>query len=154
MTGVIPAWTLTNAMQAPLIEEKCDLLFVYGILKRGFSLDLRNYDAQFIDKAEFPGAKIYRIGSGVGLSLSKDITDIVYGEVFRIPHSLWGWLDDIEGHPYNYKREIQHIYCPKACKSKDLVYMDGYINAYVYIHQRPNCFGGQIKSGRYERAAI
>ncbi len=115
-------------------------LFCYGILKRGFELDLRRYGAEFIDSSKMYYAKIYQIGSGVGLTMSDEGTDVVHGELFRIPDDLWGWLDRIEGHPYNYKREVKDV--SDACQ------------AWVYVHQHPSCFGKQIKSGRYENADV
>ncbi len=145
MTGVIPAWSLNEMLhQEP--EEVSDYLFCYGILKRGFELDLRRYDAKFIDSAIIDYAKIYQIGSGVGLTLSQDGDDVVYGELFKIPYDLWTWLDRIEGHPYNYKREIKSIYYKSVVGYNE--------KAWVYIHQHPKCFGKRIKSGRYENADI
>ncbi len=124
-----------------------NLLFVYGILKRGFELDLRRYDAEFIGPATLNEAKIHQIGSGVGLTLSPNVQDVVHGEIFRIPDDLWGWLDRIEGHPFNYKREI----------AAPVRRIDGgmeMMRTWVYVHQHPSCFGKQIKSGRYENADI
>src|SRR6266550_8441663 len=104
---------------------KPNLLFCYGILKRGFELDLRRYDAKYIDTATVDHAKIYQIGSGVGLTLSENEADVVHGEVFKIPEDLWGWLDRIEGHPFNYKREVRRAYYSGVFGAED---------AWVYIH--------------------
>ena len=81
-----------------------DKLFVYGILKRGFQLDLEKRGAKFIGKAILLDAALYCLGSGVGMKLEPG--KVAHGEVFKIPKDKWSWLDSIEGHPYNYRRVI------------------------------------------------
>lgn len=139
----IPAWS----MEAPLIEEKCDLLFVYGILKRGFELDLRG-KAQFIDTAELPGAILYRVGSGVGLRFTEDDNRTVYGEVFKIPKGLWRWLDMIESNGFAYTRRIIDVFVgnPEVPKG-------GWIKAWVYEHTYPGMkYDRPIPNGVFEHA--
>ncbi len=122
------------------------LLFVYGILKRGFPLDLEREGCKFLGEAVLQGANIYHIGSGVGLRIEDE--GKVYGEVFKIPDRLWRWLDSIEGHPYNYRREI----------AEPILYKQGDagipVEAYIYVHQHPQYFNGLIESGRFENAHL
>ena len=122
--------TEPHHFEAPFVSlnAKRELLFVYGILKRGFELDLSNYGGEFLGEAKLHGANIYSIGDGVGLRLSENSKDIVHGEVFEIPNNLWKWLDAIENHPYTYKREIVKV----------IRRIDNGISvmrAWVYIHQ-------------------
>src|SRR5260370_42631174 len=72
-------------------------LFVYGILKRGFQLDLTKRGCKFIGEAQIQGANLYGIGhkwdgenwSGVGLRFLglpvEDPIRVVHGEIFEIP---------------------------------------------------------------------
>lgn len=116
-------------------EEKSDLLFVYGILKRGFALDLTRYGAKFLGEAQIDGVNLYSIGGGVGLRRSENPNDTAYGELFEIPNKLWSWLDDIEGHPRNYKREIMNVTTEEFdYRLDDLIRT----KAWVYIHQYPH----------------
>lgn len=104
-------------------------LFVYGILKKGYELDLANYGAKFLGEAHIEGATLYGIGPyrvgdgliddavqkyhGVGLRLNTypwsegDPRNIVaHGELWEVPGSLWRWLDDIEQNGFCYTRKI------------------------------------------------
>lgn len=147
MTGVIPAWTLTDALHAPLVEDKCDLLFVYGILKRGFELDLRG-KAKFVDTAQLDGAILYRVGSGVGLRLTEDASRTVYGEVFKIPQGLWKWLDMIESNGFAYTRRIVEV-CLGNPEGPD----GGWVKAWVYEHTYPGMkYDRPIENGVFEHA--
>jgi len=143
-------------------------LFVYGILKRNYDLDLRKYDAKFIGKAVLPGAILYGIRplhegpyvggegredfSGVGLRFTGDLTKLAYGEVFEIPDHLWDWLDSIENNGFSYTRkEVQ------VCISEDLGYEGVAVNmvnaavavwVWVYEHTYPHMvYDSPIQSG-------
>lgn len=119
-----------------------NLLFVYGILKRGFELDLRHYGATFVGESEITGASLYGIHDGVGLRLNDDPEEVAHGEIFTIPDELWGWLDTIEtnGHVYERKEVLarstrrndlikvwvyEHIYMPVGWYSEDRKLKDG-----------------------------
>ena len=137
MTGVTPAWMLGGIVGS---MEKTNKLFVYGILKKGFSLDLSREGAKFIGEAILQPANIYSIGAGVGLLLEEE--GKVHGEVFEIPNErMWKWLDQIEGHPHLYQRQIVW---PVLTHSNDEV------EAYVYVYQRPEYLGRLIESGNYD----
>ena len=118
-----------------------NVLFVYGILKRGFQLDLEQRGAKFLGEAQLPGAILYRIGhGGVGLRLVEDLNKVAYGEVFEIPHcrpdryAEWGWLDEIENNGLVYTRKVVPVHFPKS--NADLL-------TWVYEHTYP--------SARYDR---
>lgn len=82
-------------------------LFVYGILKRGFQLDLTKYGCKFLGEALLNGAVLHKIGEGVGLRFSPDPLQVAYGEVFEVDdEGLWAWLDEIENNGNVYKRSI------------------------------------------------
>jgi gamma-glutamylcyclotransferase (GGCT)/AIG2-like uncharacterized protein YtfP len=96
-----------------------DKFFAYGILKRGFELDLSQYGGKFVSTASVRGT-LYHISSGVGLRLGGD--KIAHGELWEIPRTLWGWLDKIEGVEYNvYARRLVQL-------------IDGESSAYLYEH--------------------
>jgi gamma-glutamylcyclotransferase (GGCT)/AIG2-like uncharacterized protein YtfP len=104
------------------VSMETNKLFVYGILKKGFELDLEKLGATYISKATLPCAELYRIGSGVGLRKHTDPYRVVHGEVFEIPNQLnvppynshsfvpsWEWLDSIENNGFTYTREIVDV---------------------------------------------
>src|SRR5712691_7460722 len=111
-------------------------LFVYGILKRGYELDLEHFGAKFIGEAHINGATLYGIGRitdheahpnegrefhGVGLRLPKEDwqlseedlrvqqTKVAHGELWVIPDKLWKWLDEIEQNGYCYTRKVVDV---------------------------------------------
>jgi gamma-glutamylcyclotransferase (GGCT)/AIG2-like uncharacterized protein YtfP len=91
-------------------------LFVYGILKRGYELDLEDDNrGQFLGEATLDRANLYRIGDGVGLRFVKDPNRVAQGEVFRIhSQSVWRWLDSIEQNGRVYTRKIVTVHMENA----------------------------------------
>lgn len=83
-------------------------LFVYGILKRGFHLDLERpeYGGKFVGEAFIPGSRLYALGAGVGLRFSGDPLEVAHGEIFEINPGLWHYLDGIEANGRTYTRKI------------------------------------------------
>lgn len=103
-----------------------DLLFVYGILKRGHVLDLEDRGCEFVGRAYIAGAVLHNLGGGVGLRLSGD--KAARGEVFRITdHKLWEWLDVIEGNGRTYTREVKTVLVPNIAGQEQY-------EAWVYVH--------------------
>jgi gamma-glutamylcyclotransferase (GGCT)/AIG2-like uncharacterized protein YtfP len=125
-------------------------LFVYGILKRGFSLDLTREGAKFLGEATLQHANIYKIGEGVGLLLEDE--GKVYGEVFEIPERLWRWLDNIEGHPYTYMRQqIQVMLYEAVDRAGSVEYQGNEIECWTYVHQHPEYMNELIETGSYQQ---
>ncbi len=151
MTGVIPAQFLVEEPVASKsvmkrLEAQCEYLFVYGILKRGFILDL-TYRAEFIGEARLPGAILYRIGSGVGLRFTEDLTKQAYGEVFKIPQKLWEWLDSIEWNGINYTRKV--VWAELTGK-RELAGDWGNVRTWVYEHTAKGMvYNSPIEDGVY-----
>jgi len=115
------------------------LIFVYGILKRGQSLDLEKRGHKFIGPGAIEGATLRPIGGGVGLLFDEDTGYIAYGEVFEIPDAIWPWLDFIEDNGRSYTRKQVEVsmlngMAPKLC--------------WVYEHTYPNmAYADPIPSG-------
>jgi len=85
-------------------------LFVYGILKRGYSLDLGQFpETSFTGEAFLQGAQLHAIGSGVGLRFVLDPLEVAHGEVWAIPDSMWDYLDEIESNGRVYTRKIVDV---------------------------------------------
>lgn len=106
-----------------------DNLFCYGILKRGFALDLTQHGGKFVSEARIDGARLYAIGGGVGLRFSDCYWHEAHGELFEIDPALWKWLDGIESNGFCYTR----IQTP-------VVLLDGSgreVTAFVYEHTYP-----------------
>lgn len=130
----------------PPVDPECHLLFVYGILKRGFALDLSERGCPFIGKAQFDGAILYRIGQGVGLRFAA-LERSAYGEVFEIPRHLWKWLDGIEQNGFAYTRKIVQVYVDNHEAGR------GWMKAWVYEHTFPGMkYDRPIENGVYEHA--
>lgn len=138
--------------------NESDYLFVYGILKRGFELDLSS-KAEFIGEACLLGAKLYRISNGVGLRFTDNLLeDEVYGEVFKIPQGLWKWLDFIEANGFAYTRKIGDVHLLRVLsddldRAEELLLEP--IKAYVYEHTFPGMhYDRPIDNGRFENAPL
>lgn len=144
--NVWPAWFIEDMLkEKEKVEPK--ILFCYGILKRGFSLDLEKMGGKFLGEAILKPANLYRIGDGVGLRIEDD--GKVYGEVFEISNDkTWLWLDRIEGHPYTYMRQLVQVDMVQGYDEhlSDKQHPD----AWTYVHQHPEYMGELIESGNYE----
>jgi gamma-glutamylcyclotransferase (GGCT)/AIG2-like uncharacterized protein YtfP len=106
-----------------------NLLFVYGILKRGFGADLEEQiDATFISEATIANAQLYGIGGGVGLRF--EATDSpANGEVFQIQSpKVWEYLDYLESNGFCYTRKVVDVISTTL----------GPLKAWVYEHTFPN----------------
>jgi len=125
-----------------------NLLFVYGILKRGFDADLLKYKAEFKGEAYIEGATLYRIGRGVGLRLGDSNTSAAYGEVFSVPTDrLWQWLDSIESNGLVYTRKVVPVNLFKDADGKGVAQV---LDAWVYEHTYPRMvYDRPIEGGVY-----
>jgi gamma-glutamylcyclotransferase (GGCT)/AIG2-like uncharacterized protein YtfP len=106
-----------------------NLLFVYGILKRGFGADLEEQiDATFISEATIANAQLYGIGGGVGLRFETTDSPAI-GEVFEIKSDrLWAELDWLESNGFCYTRKVVDVISTTL----------GPLKAWVYEHTFPN----------------
>ena len=126
-------------------------LFVYGILKQGYALDLAGYEATFLGEAHIDHATLYHIGGGVGLRFTEDDT-VAHGELWTIPEKLWKWLDHIESNGFAYTRKIVGVQ-PKNLlgKAPEETYgPPSPIAAWVYEHTYPGMvYSLPIKGGSF-----
>jgi gamma-glutamylcyclotransferase (GGCT)/AIG2-like uncharacterized protein YtfP len=134
---------------------KNNKLAVYGILKKGYELDLDNYGAKFIGEGHIQGATLFGIGPmgsgkfhGVGLRLTDD-KSVAHIELWEIPDSLWDWLDGIEGNGFCYTRKIVEV---KLNRSPEVIAAGcvGSTDAWVYEHcYKDFKYTDKIESGRF-----
>lgn len=154
---------------------KNNKLFVYGILKRGYDLDLANYGAKFLGEAHIEGATLYGIGPywvgdglindavqkyhGVGLRLEPNVVSmhggehyvggfkIAHGELWEIPDSLWGWLDQIEQNEFCYTRKVVQVRVVHPYSEAPEYQAT---DAWVYEHTFPGFkYEHPVKGGRF-----
>jgi len=109
-------------------ESTHSYIFVYGILRKGYSYGLEKQGGEYIGPARVEDAKLYHIGWGVGMR--HEPGKLAKGDLFRIPNSLWEHLDAIEGNGVVYTREIVNV---KACTSTGIEV----IPAWAYFHTYP-----------------
>ncbi len=159
MRRLVKIMTMNQYIPWKEIEVNPSKLFVYGILKRGYELDLSDYRAKFIGEAHIPGAVLYGIGKnwhheghpnegrefhGVGLGLDKDPGRVAHGELWDIPDTLWDWLDQIEQNGFCYTRKVVPVrldICPDVYKT---------INSWVYEYTYPGFdYANPIESGKF-----
>jgi gamma-glutamylcyclotransferase (GGCT)/AIG2-like uncharacterized protein YtfP len=115
----------------------CDLLFVYGTLRRGSGTEMHERlaaEAEFVSLATFRG-RLFLVGDYPGVVPSDAVSDIVYGDLYRLdqPENSLGWIDQYEqcGNgfpaPQEYLREIRPVCLP-----------DGSVReAWVYLYDHP-----------------
>ena len=111
-------------------------LFVYGILRRGFSNDharMLRASCEFLGEASFHG-KLFDVGSYPAAVASPEPGDIVRGEIYRMmrPRQLLPMLDRFEGcgaddaEPHLYRRESMEVRLDSGRK----------LSAWVYLYNR------------------
>jgi gamma-glutamylcyclotransferase (GGCT)/AIG2-like uncharacterized protein YtfP len=105
-----------------------NLLFVYGILKRGFGADLEEYmDAEFISTATLANAQLYGIGGGVGLRFETTAIP-AQGELFLLKTpKIWADTDYLESNGFCYTRKVVEVISTTL----------GPLKAWVYEHTFP-----------------
>jgi len=145
---------------------KPNKLFVYGILKRGYELDLSDHKATFLGDAHIDGAVLYGIGHiwrheshpnegrqyhGVGLKLDVGPLEVAYGELWDIPNTLWDWLDSIEQNGYVYTRKVVPVKLqeyPAGAPYDSEVYKT--VDAWTYEHCYPDfSYDNKIEGGKF-----
>lgn len=120
-----------------------DLLFCYGILKKGQCADLSDNGQEHIGPATLAGANLYGIGGGVGLRLDGKPEDLAHGDVFRIiDKDLWcRYLDQIENNGRVYTRKVVEVEVKGHGKMQSWVYEHMYYPAEFYGSRLKNLGG-------------
>jgi gamma-glutamylcyclotransferase (GGCT)/AIG2-like uncharacterized protein YtfP len=149
-----------------MLEDKMEnnKLFVYGILKRNYPLDLSEYGGQFIGEAHIEGATLFGIHpyykgamdpdasyAGVGLRLNTQADHVAHGELWEVPEGLWKWLDEIEQNGFAYTRKIVPVLVHDVPGDPG-INGDGVdeVQAWVYEHSFPGFdYKYPLKGGRF-----
>jgi gamma-glutamylcyclotransferase (GGCT)/AIG2-like uncharacterized protein YtfP len=114
-----------------------DYLFVYGTLLKDLDNEMSNFLAShsvFTGKGYFYG-ELYKVSWYPGAILSNDVSDKVYGMIFKVKNSevVFKVLDEYEGlgdhqsKPYLFKRELITVFIETNIK----------IKSWVYLYDRP-----------------
>jgi gamma-glutamylcyclotransferase (GGCT)/AIG2-like uncharacterized protein YtfP len=115
----------------------CDLLFVYGTLRRGSGTEMHRRlaaEAEFVSPATFRG-RLFLVGDYPGAALSDTATDIVHGDLYHLdqPETSLDWIDQYERcgdrfpAPQEYIRRIAPVCLP-----------DGSVRqAWLYLYNHP-----------------
>lgn len=88
------------------MEPPCDLLFVYGTLKRGLANHHQLGGAAFLGEAELPGVQLHDLGP-FPMAILGD--GHVRGELYRVDAARLAHLDRFEGVPRLYRRECRPL---------------------------------------------
>jgi gamma-glutamylcyclotransferase (GGCT)/AIG2-like uncharacterized protein YtfP len=115
----------------------CDLLFVYGTLRRGSGTEMHRRlaaEAEFVSLATFQG-RLFLVGDYPGVTPSDAAGDLVHGDLYRLvqPEDSLDWIDLYEqcGNrfpaPQEYIREIRPV-----------CLLDGSVRqAWLYLYNHP-----------------
>lgn len=79
-------------------DEKCEMVFVYGTLRRGGSNDFRMANARFVAEGEVRG-RLYRIDWYPGFVADENAGPVV-GDIFMVDAETIAPLDEFEGSAY------------------------------------------------------
>src|ERR1043166_1292383 len=91
----------------------CDYLFVYGTLRNGYNLDVKDQlsaDLEYIGKARVD-ASLYDIGEYPGAVKEATKKSEIIGDVYLItnPEHVFGVLDEYEGYEQGKAEESEFI---------------------------------------------
>ena len=122
------------------MEKEADL-FVYGTLRKQMSHPLGHLlvrQGQFLGLGIFQG-KLYDLGRYPGVVPSKEKTDLVTGEVYRInePDRVLRLLDEYEG-PRFKRTRVTAFFGP-----------DGHLSCWIYLYTRSIAGRRRIPNGDY-----
>lgn len=79
-------------------DEKCEMVFVYGTLRRGGSNNFRMADSHFVAEGKVRG-RLYRIDWYPGFVVDENAGPVV-GEIFMVSVETMAALDEFEGSEY------------------------------------------------------
>ena len=83
-----------------------ELLFVYGTLKKGFCNHYFLADAEFLGKAETLEKYALYLKGSIPYVIKQPPISHIKGEVYKVDLKTLKEIDELEGHPYLYFREI------------------------------------------------
>jgi gamma-glutamylcyclotransferase (GGCT)/AIG2-like uncharacterized protein YtfP len=113
------------------------LLFVYGTLQTGQPNCRELRDAELLGEARTTaGHELVDLGAWPGLR--RGGRGVVTGELWRVPGHLWTSLDDFEGCPQDYTREM--------------VELEGGVAAWAYVVTAKAARGAPVIAGGNWRA--
>ena len=126
-----------------------DHLFVYGTLMRGFDhpmAQLLSRSADFIGEARCRG-RLYRVKHYPGLVVSDDVSDVVFGELYRLrrPAELLREFDMYEACGEGFKEPTEYVRRMLAVTSGD----NAASEAWTYLYNWPIAHLARIMSGRF-----
>jgi gamma-glutamylcyclotransferase (GGCT)/AIG2-like uncharacterized protein YtfP len=84
------------------MDSPCDLLFVYGTLRRGFANHHQLGGAAFVAEAEIAGVDLHDLGP---FPMGIPGEGRIHGELYRVDADQLAHLDRFEGVPRLYRRE-------------------------------------------------
>lgn len=94
---------LSKRLTSPEVGDQTTKLFVYGLLKKGFSLEYAMRDTLYLGEATVPFA-LYEWNEGVAAGALSQEVGWTKGELYEVSKRDLQRLDDIEGHPYHFRR--------------------------------------------------
>lgn len=109
--------------------KRCDMVFVYGTLKSGFGNHRQLSSSEYLGEARTADS-YYMIGTSVPVVIPGGEHSVA-GELYHVTEpSVLMALDDLEGHPTLYRREIIPV-----------IEEDGeQCHAWCYIWSRPSSY--------------
>ena len=118
--------------------DNCELLFVYGSLRRGFTAEglMRHAGARYLGKASVRG-RLFKLGEFRGAVKAPGAPQRVPGELYRLPYRAQALksLDRYEGS--RYQREIAEVELSSGRRAR----------AWIYWLKRVPATRRQIESG-------
>ncbi|MBV8172664.1 MAG: gamma-glutamylcyclotransferase [Candidatus Eremiobacteraeota bacterium] len=132
-------------MAAPAADTT-DLVFVYGLLKRGFSLHHHMSLGVFIGSATVAG-KLYSLGHYPGLV---EGTGKVHGEVYRFADVAVALevLDEVEGYDPLNPDESEYL---RVVKLAEMDAKSARPSVWCYVHNAPIAGRTLIQSGTWSQ---
>ncbi len=150
----IPASTILtrgSVLNCKLSTVDCELLFVYGTLRRGFARHhaLRRLGAAFEGKASVQG-KLVDLNDNPGMRRAPDSGSRVCGEVYRLrnPQRAFCALDEMEGYRPGRPESSRFVRAPVTARFPD----GRECQAWAYWLHRARGGAHRILRGDYARS--
>lgn len=113
-------------------------VFVYGTLKRGFSLHKYLRGARFLGEAELEGFLMYDLGWYPGIVPGPGR---VRGELYEVSPALLAVLDEVEEEGEEYERRLLPVRLSDGCT----------IEAFVYVYRGKISERPVLREGVWEK---